>query len=139
MKKTPLPGTLHLRAVLSSPVGGTLDFELETFVVNRTDRRERSRLFPANLGVGVLHGFSQRFRSDVQALVGGAAQHINLLLCRVQHTAAVMDEEVPALVLDEAFLEPKPAAFDLAEDLLKLARPSSNVLGGIWFFFAIAR
>ena len=53
---------------------------------------------------------------------------LDLLLRRLEHAAAVLDQELPALVADQAFLEPDLAALDVAEDLFQLGEGFFEVL-----------
>jgi len=74
-------------------------------------------------------------RGALHAAVGGLGQQLDLLFRRAEHAAAMLDQEIPALVFREAFLQPDAPALDLREDSLQFGKGFLNVRGGIWFFW----
>src|SRR4051812_16228728 len=80
-------------------------------------------------GHAIVCGRLNGHRCTRQAPVCGAAEEVDLLLGGIKHAAAVLDEEVPPLVLLKAVLKPEIAGLDLAEDLFQLAKRVFKALG----------
>src|SRR5690349_1537410 len=75
------------------------------------------------------HGFAfQRFAR--YGPVGGFGEEFDLFFGTGQHAAAMADEEIAALVFDQALFESGVAVLDLRQDLLELAQRVLETLRG---------